>query len=129
MSLFKLTEVRPNSLPLLHHPEKGLSSTHHPLAPSSTLIMRNFCLVSSFSNPSSSAPPLSHPTPSLSIDPYSYKTSSWCSSPALNPPFHSCTFTHSFIPPVWALIYTSISVQTYKYCMLRQGVWITCCGN
>ena len=55
MSLFKLTEVHPDTLPLLHHPEKSLSSSQHPLAPSSMLIMENFCLVSSFSLP---RPPL-----------------------------------------------------------------------
>lgn len=124
MSLFKLTEVRPDSLPLLHHPEKALSSAHHPPAPSSMLIMGNFCLVSSFSQNRTPLllPRLTLP-PSLSIHPYSCQTSSRPSSTLLNLPFHSHKFTHSFTPPAW-----SCSIRPPQYRHINITCWDTMSG-
>ena len=104
MSLFKLTEVRPDSLPLLHHPEKTPFFHAPPACP--FLHAHYGKLLSCFrllSNPTSPTPPLSHPTPSLSIHPYSCQTSSWPSSTTLNPPpFFIQTDSHTHSPTVYA---------------------------
>lgn len=130
MSLFKLTEVRPDSLPLLQHPEKPLSSSQRPPAPSSMLIMANFCLVSSFSR---TQPPLLRPC--LTLPPPCLYTPIHTEplhaprpptpTPLLTPLFfHPVGFTHSLRPLVWTpALHFPLDANICIY-MLRQGVWV-----
>lgn len=96
MSLFKLTEVRPDSLPLLQHPEKPLSSSQHPPAPSSMLIMANFCLVSSFSR---TQPPLLRPC--LTLPPPCLYT------PIHTKPLHAPPHPHTTLNPTFFILSNS----------------------
>lgn len=139
MSLFKLTGVCPDSPPPLRHPEHPLSSRLTRLPPASTLIMDNFCLVSSFFlNRASSAPPLSHPSPSLSLRPYSCQSSSRAPSSTPNPTFffflsfiQPVRRTHSFSPLVQPRLYASASAQTlhmYRLENTSRSGWQVCAG-
>lgn len=128
MSLFKLTEVRPDYLPLLCHPEKPLSPSQHPPVPSSMLIMANFCLVSSFflSRPPLLLPCLTLPPPWLYTP--IHATLYGPAPPLLTLLFFSFSALHKPIqaPLYGTLPHSSISVQTYIY-ILKHGVWITVC--
>lgn len=128
MSLFKLTEVRLDSLPLLHHPEKPLSFSQHPPAPSSTLIMANFCLVSAFSQtqPPLLLPCLTLPPPCL-YTPIHARPLHGPPPPLLTPLF-SFSQIHTFIQSLHKdpALYFNLSADIYIY-MLRHGVWIAVC--